>query len=106
MTVKFDRDAGVRGNRRAMATWFVMGLIAALFVVALPYSATGALPNPPLFELDGNAITDHATAGIPDDWDRAYCSLQGVTLRDEPGRDQRLVGEFRQRPSRRLRRRF
>ncbi len=99
MTVKFDRDAGVRGNRRALTTWVVMGLIAAIFVIAIPSGATGALPNPPLFELDGNATTDHATPGVPDDWDRIYCAQTGVTCATNPGAPSALSSSFLHEPA-------
>src|SRR4029077_10856811 len=43
-----------------------------LGAAALVLSATGALAqlDPGTFELDGNAVTDHAGTALPDDWDR------------------------------------
>src|SRR5262245_21206638 len=71
-------------TRRGVTILMAFAMIAAALVL-LPGRAGGALPTPALFELDGNAITNHATAGIPDDWDRIYCSLQGSSCSPSPG---------------------
>jgi uncharacterized repeat protein (TIGR01451 family) len=69
-------------SRRSLTIIFAFGMIA-LALVLLPGRAGGALPTPALFELDGNALTDHLTAGIPDDWDRIYCAQQSCS--PDPG---------------------
>jgi uncharacterized repeat protein (TIGR01451 family) len=85
MSKQFAVAAARHGySRRGFTVFLAFGLIAAALVI-FAGRAGGALPSPALFELDGNALTDHATAGIPDDWDRIYCAQTGVTCAPNPG---------------------
>ncbi len=64
-----DTAGGGRGSRRWFGSrlWaiFSAGLLFVFFAVP-----TQAVNSTGAFELDGNAITNHAGTGAPDDWDR------------------------------------
>src|SRR5260370_17393074 len=53
-----------RLRRLSVVALLVLGVVVLGPAPAFAVNATGA------FELDGNAVTDHAGAGAPDDWDR------------------------------------
>lgn len=82
-----------KGRTRLLVVAMVMGLVGLYFIPpALAVHDIG------VFELDGNATTDHAGTGLPDDWDRvcAQASTQcgsvetngasGVSFVSEPSR--------------------
>ncbi|MBI2303758.1 MAG: hypothetical protein HYU86_03310, partial [Chloroflexi bacterium] len=59
------------------------GLIAlVVLLTALLFFLTGAfaIHDLGLLELDRNAITDHAGAGLPDDWDRVFNGTANTTV--------------------------
>ena len=86
------RDAGLR-RRHGLRMFFYLGALAATLVL-LPGLASASLPNPPLFELDGNATTNHATAGVPDDWDRIYCAQSFASCATSPGAPSDATSDF------------
>ncbi|KPJ60644.1 MAG: hypothetical protein AMJ46_05100 [Latescibacteria bacterium DG_63] len=47
-------------------------LFALAFVLAFGFAGVASAQLTDTFELDGNAITDNASPGLPDDWDRLY----------------------------------
>ncbi len=56
---------------------------AALAAFVLPLAALTAIPASAVhdsgaFELDGNAVTNNSTSGVPDDWDRVCHSVLGT----------------------------
>jgi hypothetical protein len=62
----------------AKVRWLVGVLLTvAMFPATVPPAfALPVAPDPnPVFELDGNAITNNASAGLPDDWDRVCHSV-------------------------------
>src|SRR5215467_12738116 len=46
----------------------VLAVTATVFALALPVLAINSTTGP--FELEGNAVTNNSTSGLPDDWDR------------------------------------
>ncbi len=59
-------------KRLAAVTAFLLPLAALTVIPGAAVNNTGA------FELDGNAVTDHTTAGAPDDWDRVCHQVLGT----------------------------
>ena len=60
-----------------MSHWRMLAAIRTFGVLALSVMAVGtltagAMAISPYFEIDENAVTDHAGTGLPDDWDRIY----------------------------------
>ena len=53
----------------------LIGLAVAVLVLFVPGSHAVSASTP--FELDGNVTTDHASAGLPDDWDRVFANSGG-----------------------------
>src|SRR5258708_35101550 len=61
-----------RLRRLSVVALLVLGVVVLGPAPAFAVNATGA------FELDGNAGTDHAGAGAPDDWDRVCHQVLGT----------------------------
>jgi len=61
-----------RLRRLSVVALLVLGVVVLGPAPAFAVNATGA------FELDGNAVTDHAGAGAPDDWDRVCHQVLGT----------------------------
>ncbi len=61
-------------TRLVMTALTILGLL--LFTVST--SGTARALDTSVFELDGNAVTDHTGTGIPDDWDRVCHSVLGT----------------------------
>src|SRR5260370_14417213 len=60
-----------RLRRLSVVALLVLGVVVLGPAPAFAVNATGA------FELDGNAVTDHAGAASPDDWDRGCPQAPG-----------------------------
>jgi hypothetical protein len=59
--------------------WLVSGLtIVGLLALAIGTATPALALDTSVFELDGNAVTDHAGTGLPDDWDRVCHSVLGT----------------------------
>jgi hypothetical protein len=59
--------------------WLVSALTIFATLALLIGTATPARAlDTSVFELDGNAVTDHTGTGTPDDWDRVCFSVQGT----------------------------
>jgi hypothetical protein len=96
MTERILGEAGTKRRRRFVLLPILMVACTALFFVA----GAQAVHDIGVFELEGNATTDHATSGLPDDWDRVChqvlgtdCSTTfntsgatGVSFKSEPDR--------------------
>jgi hypothetical protein len=61
-------------RRRGILSLATIAALAIGMAIALPASAL----DTSVFELDGNAVTDHAGTGLPDDWDRVCHSVLGT----------------------------
>jgi hypothetical protein len=62
-------------NQHVRLSLALVGLALAVLVILVPGS--GAVSTGTPFELDGNVTTDHATPGLPDDWDRVFANTGG-----------------------------
>src|SRR5262250_2088820 len=60
--------------RRLVSVLTIVGLLALVLGSVAPALAL----DTSVFELDGNAVTDHAGTGLPDDWDRVCHSVLGT----------------------------
>ncbi len=61
-------------RRRGYAAVITTLVTVAATVLAIPAFAL----DTSVFELDGNAVTDHGGTGVPDDWDRVCHSVLGA----------------------------
>jgi hypothetical protein len=63
------RILGAIRGRQSRRSLVAPVLAAMIFSLLSPYGAV-AVNNTGVFELEGNAVTDHVGTGAPDDWDR------------------------------------
>ena len=75
----YNVGVGGRGmySRQGLTRSALVCMVAALLVM-LPASAGAVQLNFP-FELDGNAVVNHAGSGLPDDWSRIWSGPNGAT---------------------------
>jgi hypothetical protein len=84
-------------------SWPRRGVLALATIAATVAMAVLVLPavalDTSVFELDGNAVTDHAGTGIPDDWDRVCHQVLGSDCSTTNNTNGTTALEFASQPS-------